>query len=41
MKTNVVSLTTPAAEQWRVDTEEGKAYIGPLGDTVFCHAIAE
>ncbi|MEH6577319.1 MAG: aromatic amino acid transaminase [Amphritea sp.] len=28
------------AEQWRVDTEEDKAYIGPLGDIAFCQAIA-
>ncbi|NIB41381.1 aspartate/tyrosine/aromatic aminotransferase [Pseudomaricurvus alkylphenolicus] len=27
------------AEQWRVDTEEDKAYIGPLGDLAFCEAI--
>ncbi|WP_271271314.1 amino acid aminotransferase [Aliamphritea hakodatensis] len=30
-----------AAEQWRVDTEADKAYIGPLGDQAFCEAIAE
>lgn len=29
------------AEQWRVDTEEDKAYIGPLGDIVFCQTISE
>ena len=28
------------AEQWRVDSEEDKAYIGPLGDTEFCRAVA-
>ena len=28
------------AEQWRVDTEEDKAYIGPLGDLPFCQAIS-
>ncbi|WP_051221630.1 aromatic amino acid transaminase [Neptunomonas japonica] len=28
------------AEQWRVDTEEDKTYIGPLGDLPFCQAIA-
>ncbi|WP_293266174.1 aromatic amino acid transaminase [Neptunomonas sp.] len=27
------------AEQWRVDTEEDKTYIGPLGDLPFCQAI--
>mgnify|MGYP000218144080 CR=1 FL=1 len=30
-----------AAEQWRVDTEADKAYIGPLGDQAFCSAITE
>ncbi|ARN75251.1 aromatic amino acid transaminase [Oceanicoccus sagamiensis] len=29
------------AEQWRVDNEEDKAYIGPLGDIAFCQAISE
>ena len=29
------------AEQWRVDNEEDKAYIGPLGDLAFCQAISE
>jgi aspartate aminotransferase len=29
------------AEQWRVDTEEDKAYIGPLGDLTFCQLVTE
>lgn len=29
------------AEQWRVDNESEKAYIGPLGDLEFCKAIGE
>lgn len=29
------------AEQWRVDHEEDKAYIGPLGDLEFCRSVAE
>lgn len=28
-----------AAEQWRVDNEEDKAYIGPLGNLDFCQAL--
>lgn len=29
------------AEQWRVDTEADKAYIGPLGDQEFCSVVTE
>ncbi len=29
------------AEQWRVDNESDKAYVGPLGDIEFCQAIAQ
>lgn len=28
------------AEQWRVDNEEDKAYIGPLGDMAFCQLVS-
>jgi len=34
-----VFTAVKAAEQWRVDTETEKAYIGPLGDLAFCEAI--
>ena len=34
-----VFAAVKAAEQWRVDTETEKAYIGPLGDLDFCEAI--
>ncbi len=34
-----VFAAVKAAEQWRVDTETEKAYIGPLGDLAFCEAI--
>lgn len=29
------------AEQWRVDNESDKAYIGPLGDAEFCQSIVD
>ncbi len=29
------------AEQWRVDNESDKAYVGPLGDMEFCQAITQ
>jgi aspartate aminotransferase len=34
-----VFTAVKAAEQWRVDTETEKAYIGPLGDLGFCDAL--
>ena len=34
-----VFAAVKAAEQWRVDTETEKAYIGPLGDLAFCGAV--
>ena len=34
-----VFAAVKAAEQWRVDTETEKAYIGPLGDLGFCDAV--
>jgi aspartate/tyrosine/aromatic aminotransferase len=34
-----VFAAVKAAEQWRVDTEQNKNYIGPLGDSDFCQRL--
>ena len=36
-----VFAAVKAAEQWRIDNEADKAYIGPLGNLDFCQALVE